>query len=336
MTSARELQLKSIKFKSIKFKSINYTGMASGTRLIVTGAVHGNETCGTKAIGRVIEEIDSGKLNIAAGSVTFVPVTNPLAYARGQRFGERNLNRNLFPNANPQDFEDHVANWLCPLLGQHDVLLDLHSFHASSEPFVMVGPRNNGGPLEPFKHAEHERALARRLGVRRFVDGWLATYGQGVRRRIGSGDAAQLEMVMRYGMGTTEYMRSTGGYALTLECGQHDDPAAPDVAYRAIMNTLAFLKVIEAPAPAPLALDQMEALSMVVVHDKAHAGDSFSRKWASFDPVAKGEQIGTRADGTPVTAEFDGMILFPDANAGANHEWYYLTRVNTEFERHEA
>lgn len=326
MTPARELQL----------KSINYTGLATGPRLIVTGAVHGNETCGTKAIVRVMEEIESGKLHVAAGSVTFVPVTNPLAYARGERAGERNLNRNLFPNDSPHDFEDQVANWLCPLLAQHDVLLDLHSFNARSQPFVMVGPRNNGGPLEPFRHAEQERALARRLGVRRFVDGWLATYGQGVRRRIGTGDAARLETVIRYGMGTTEYMRSTGGYALTLECGQHADPAAPEVAYRAIVNTLAFLKLIDAPAPEPVALEQMEALSMVVVHDKMDAGDSFSRAWASFDPVAKGEQIGTRADGTPVTAEFDGLILFPDTNALANQEWYYLTRVNTQFERYNA
>jgi predicted deacylase len=319
MTNARELQ----------FKSIKYTGLGKGPRLIITGAVHGNETCGTKAILRVMEEIDSGKLLIANGSVTFVPVTNPLAYALVQRSGERNLNRNLFPNENPQDFEDQIANWLCPLLAQHEVLLDLHSFNAQSEPFVMMGPLDNDGPLQPFKHAEKERALARRLGVRRFVDGWLATYGQGVQRRMT--DASQLETVLRYGVGTTEYMRSTGGYALTLECGQHNDPAAPDVAYRAIMNTLAFLKVIDAPEPEPVAADQMEALSMVVVHDKADKADSFVRQWSSFDPVSKGQQIGVRADGTPVVSELDGRILFPDTNAGANQEWYYLTRANPEF-----
>jgi predicted deacylase len=321
MTTARDLQ----------FKSINYTGLGRGPRLIITGAVHGNETCGTKAIRRVMEEIDSGKLLIAAGSVTFVPVTNPLAYELVQRSGERNLNRNLFPNENPQDFEDQIANWLCPLLAQHEVLLDLHSFNAQSEPFVMVGPQNNDGPLQPFKHADKERALAVRLGVRRFVDGWLATYGQGVQRRLS--DAKQLETVLRYGVGTTEYMRSTGGYALTLECGQHNDPAAPDVAYRAIMNTLAFLKVIDAPEPEPVAADQMEALSMVVVHDKLDPADSFVRQWSSFDPITKGQQIGVRADGTPVTSELDGRILFPDVNAGANQEWYYLTRANPEFAR---
>lgn len=319
MTSARDLQ----------FKSINYTGLGKGPRLIITGAVHGNEVCGTKAILRVMEEIDSGKLLVANGSVTFVPVTNPLAYRLVQRSGQRNLNRNLFPNENPQDFEDQVANWLCPLLAQHDVLLDLHSFNADSEPFVMMGPLDNDGPLQPFKHSAKERALARRLGVRRFVDGWLGTYGAGVQRRMT--DASQLQTVLRYGFGTTEYMRSTGGYALTLECGQHKDPAAPEVAYRAIMNTLAFLKVIDAPEPQPVAADQVEALSMVVVHDKADKGDAFVRTWCSFDPVTKGQQIGVRADGTPVTSELDGRILFPDVNAGANQEWYYLTRANPDF-----
>ncbi len=314
---------------ALQFKSVQYSGQQAGTRLMVTGAVHGNETCGTKAIARVMQELDSGALTIRKGSVTFVPVANPLAYAKGERSGERNLNRNLFPNPNPQDFEDRVANWLCPLLAQHDVLLDLHSFNAASEPFVMVGPRNNDGPLEPFQHEQQERAMARRLGVRRFVDGWLRTYGAGVQRRLR--DDSQLETVLRYGMGTTEYMRSTGGYALTLECGQHADPQAPEVGYRAIVNTLAFLGLIDAPSPQPIADEAMEALSMVAVYDKQHADDRFSRAWSSFDPVRQGEQIGTRADGRPVLAEFDGRILFPDAAANANSEWYYLTRANPGF-----
>ena len=313
----------------LQFKSVQYGGQHSGTRLIVTGAVHGNETCGTKAIQRVMQELDSSKLLIRNGCVTFVPITNPLAYAKGDRSGERNLNRNLFPNSNPQDFEDRIANWLCPLLAQHDVLLDLHSFNANSEPFVMVGPRNNDGPLEPFKHEDKERAMARRLGVRRFVDGWLRTYGAGVQRRMSNSN--ELQTVLRYGMGTTEYMRSTGGYALTLECGQHADPQAPQVAYRAIINTLAFHGMIDASSPEPIAVEDMEALSMVAVYDKQHADDSFVRQWSSFDPVTQGQQIGNRADGTPVLAEFDGRILFPDAAANANSEWYYLTRANPSF-----
>ncbi|MBA5608660.1 succinylglutamate desuccinylase/aspartoacylase family protein [Duganella sp. FT3S] len=308
----------------LQFKSIQYRGQGDGPRLIVLGAVHGNETCGTRAIERLMVELDSGALHIARGCLTLVPVANPLAYAKGERAGERNLNRKLFPNAAPQDFEDRVANWLCPLLAGHDVLLDLHSFQADSAPFVMVGPRDNDGPLEPFHHARQERALARRLGVRRCVEGWLRTYGQGVQRRLHGND--QLATVLRYGVGTTEYMRSMGGYALTLECGQHADPHAPQVAYQAILNTLAFLGLTGAAAPPPVPDNALEVLSMVEVHDKQHAGDRFSRDWASFDPVRQGEEIGRRADGTPVLAGFDGVILFPDSAAGAQCEWYYLAR----------
>ena len=309
----------------LHFKSLNYTGQAAGPRLIVLGAVHGNETCGSVAIGRVTAQLDSGALRITAGSVTFVPVANPLAYARGERIGQRNLNRNLFPNPHPQHFEDRVANWLCPLLAQHQVLLDLHSFEARGEPFVMLGPRNNSGTLEPFAHEIQERALARRLGVRRSVEGWLATYGLGVQRRMSTRDAGAQESVMRHGVGTTEYMRACGGYALTLECGQHQDPATPAVAYRAILNSLAFLGLTDAAAPH--AVPDMEALSLAAVHDKVYAQDRFSRHWASFDGVRQGEEIGKRADGTPVLAEFDGRILFPDSQAGAGSEWYYLARA---------
>ena len=135
----------------------------------------------------------------------------------------------------------------------------------------MVGPRNNDGPLQPFQHEDKERAMARRLGVRRFVDGWLQPMAPACNAALPA--ATKSEMVLRYGMGTTEYMRSTGGYALTLECGQHAEPVAPDVAYRAIMNTLAFLGFIDAPPPAPIADADMEALNMVVVHDKLDANE---------------------------------------------------------------
>jgi predicted deacylase len=236
----------------------------------VLGAVHGNETCGTQAIRRVITEIESGQLGIVAGSVTFVPITNPLAYARRQRMGDRNLNRNLVPTDTPLEFVDRIANWLCPLLAQHDVLLDLHSFHTAGDPFTMLGPEDNSGSLEPFARAAEETALALRLGVHRFVDGWLDTYAAGVARRLAAGVPSR-EADVHYGVGTTEYMRMRGGIALTLECGQHDDPAAPQVAWRAIRNTLAHLGLSAEARPDPVS--DTEALRLYEVVDRAHADE---------------------------------------------------------------
>jgi predicted deacylase len=308
---------------SLHFQSTSFTGLASGARLIVLGAVHGNETCGTQAIRRVIDEIESGQLAIDAGNVTFVPVTNPLAYARHQRMGDRNLNRNLVPTESPVEFEDRIANWLCPLLAQHDALLDLHSFHTAGQPFVMLGPENNTGKLEPFARSAEETALALRLGVHRFVDGWLDTYAAGVARRLAAGVSAR-EADVHYGVGTTEYMRAQGGIALTLECGQHDDPAAPAVAYRAIHNALAHLKLTSAPAPRPVA--ETEALRLYQVIDRAHADDQFVRRWSSFDRVRAGDVIGMRHDGTPVAADCNGYVVFPNPNAQPGQEWFYLAR----------
>jgi predicted deacylase len=312
--------------ESLHFQSVSFTGLAPGARLIVLGAVHGNETCGTQAIRRVIAEIESGQLRIAAGSVTFVPVTNPLAYARHQRMGDRNLNRNLVPTDVPAEFEDRIANWLCPLLAQHDALLDLHSFHTAGQPFVMLGPEDNGGTLEPFASAAEETALALRLGVHRFVDGWLDTYAAGVARRLAAG-ASSREADVHYGVGTTEYMRAQGGIALTLECGQHDDPAAPLVAWRAIHNALAHLQLTAAPEPAPVV--DTEALRLYQVIDRVDAADAFARDWSSFDRVQAGEVIGIRRDGTPVRADSDGYIVFPNPNAQPGQEWFYLAKSST-------
>ena len=256
-----------------------------------------------------------------------MPVTNPLAYARGRRTGDRNLNRKLAPTDTPREFEDHVANWLCPLLAAHDVLLDLHSFRAPGVPFVFIGPRDNDGTLEPFFQAAREEALALRLGVGRAVDGWLATYAR--RRRApprARGDAARREArprpALRHRHDRVHAL--VGGWAVTLECGRHDDPEAPEVAYRAIVNTLAHLGIVDAPDPAPA--EHMEMLGLSEVVDKLHPGDAFAGAWRSFDAVPAGTLIGTRHDGTAVRAPFDATIVFPNPSADAGQEWFYLAK----------
>lgn len=311
-------------------RSHHYAGLQAGPRLIVLGAVHGNETCGTRGIERLVAELDAGLLHIARGQLTLVPITNPLAYLKGERMGDRNLNRNLTPQDTPHDYEDRIANVLCPLLARHDVLLDLHSFHTPGEPFAMLGPCNNQGPLEPFAHAAQEEALVRRLGPKRIVEGWLDTYATGVRNRLTRAAthlnerAQMLNTDARYGVGTTEYMRSQGGYAITLECGQHADPQAPEVAYRAIRNTLAHLQMVDEAPPA--ARPDIEFLRLAEVTDRLHADDQFSRPWASYDPLRAGELIGRRADGAEVRAPQDGFIVFPNPNALPGNEWFYFAQ----------
>jgi predicted deacylase len=295
---------------------------AAGPKLIVLGAVHGNETCGTRAIERVLAELDSGVLPIERGLLTLVPVANPLAYEKGQRRGERNLNRRLQPSVAAMEFEDHVANVLCPWLAAHDVLLDLHSFASPGRPFVMRGPADNEGALEPFAHAAAEGRLATHLGPTRIVEGWMTAYAQGATRRRERGLTDDADP--SYGVGTTEYMRAQGGYGVTLECGQHDDPAATDVAYHAIRQAIALLGLAEiALAPPPA---EFERLRLTEVVDRQHEADRFIRPWRSFDVVHAGEHVGERHDGTPVIAQADGHIVFPDTHALPGHEWFYFAQ----------
>jgi predicted deacylase len=304
-------------------------GLQPGPRLIVTGAVHGNETAGTKGIRRVLELIDHGEIEITRGSVTFVPVCNPLAYNQMRRMGDRNLNRRLQPkdpqDTTPQDNEDRIARVLCGWLAEHDVLLDLHSFRSPGQPFVMRGPADNRGELEPFAHAAAEAQLAAHVGPSRVVEGWMQAYADGVARRKARGlTPGAVHEDPSYGVGTTEYMRSRGGYGLTLECGQHDDPAGADVAEHAIRQTLSLLGLADLPLAPPAR--PFECLRLAEVIDRHAEGDRFVKTWTSFDPLAEGELVAVRADRTEVRAPQAGYIVFPDVSALPGHEWFYLAQ----------
>src|SRR5690606_11093344 len=114
-----------------------YRSLANGPRLLVLGAVHGNETCGPTAIRSVAAQFATGERRLARGVLTLVPVANPVAFKRGTREGDRNLNRDFRPSVCPENAEDRIANHLAPILRDHDALLDLHSFAAEGSPFVF-------------------------------------------------------------------------------------------------------------------------------------------------------------------------------------------------------
>lgn len=291
-----------------------WTALAPGPALIVLGAVHGNEVCGAEALVRAVDDLAQGRLVLERGRLTLLPVANPLAYRLGRRGGERNLNRHFTPRSDPRDYEDRVTQVLAPLLAAHDALLDLHSSHTAGAPFAMVGPRDNTGPREPFARAREELALARALGAAHVVQGWLEVYDRDAQAR---GESAGDE-----GIGTNEYLRSQGGYAVTLECGAHDDPRAAQVATRALHGALAHLGLARVPAPPAPYAGPVTRLTAVVRRE--HAGDHWTRDWHDFDPVAAGELIGWRADGRPVRAERSGCILFPLAQARPGQEWFFL------------
>jgi predicted deacylase len=104
-------------------------------------------------------------------------------------------------------------------------------------------------------------------------------------------------------------MRFCGGYAVTLECGSHDDPEAGEIGYAAIRNTLAQLQLIDAAMPALALKDVIEMVDVLLCETQ---GDAAEGPWRTGDAVPAGAIIARRADGTPVTAPRDGFVIFPN------------------------
>ena len=299
-------------------ESLSFAGLASGPRLIVLGAVHGNETCGPLAIARAIDEIRTSRTLIRRGEVTFVPVANPKAYRQNTREGERNLNRDLYEKPVARNYEDRIGNRLCTLLRRHEVLLDIHSFSNPSPPFVFFGPQDNAGELEPFRHGQAERDFAACLGTKVLIHGWLDIYARLIEAR------EQLELpplALTEGFGTTEFMRFAGGYGVTLECGVHDDPNGPEIGYRAIRNALAQLGMVDEAPPEPGRPTVIEMNDLVICE---RDGDRLEGGWQTCDPVKAGAVVARRADGSAVQAQCDGFIVFPNAKAKPGEGICYL------------
>jgi L,D-peptidoglycan transpeptidase YkuD (ErfK/YbiS/YcfS/YnhG family)/predicted deacylase len=287
-------------------ETVRFTGLDRGPKLIVVGAVHGNETCGPRAILRAIADCRVGRLAIRRGEVTFLPVANMKAFRQGTREGDRNLNRDLREKTIPEDYEDRVGNHICALLRAHDVLLDIHSFKGEGEPFVFAGPLDNKGPVEPFRHAKAEGEFAARLGTSVVIHGWLDVHGRFLaeRERLGFSNRAISE-----GVGTTEFMRFSGGYGVTLECGAHDDPQAVEVGYSAITRALAHLGLIDAPPPKVTAETVIRVTDLLLCEAE---GDRLEGSWRTGDRIAAGQVIARRASGEALMAPKDGFIIFPN------------------------
>jgi predicted deacylase len=303
-------------------ETVSFHGLRAGPKLIVVGAVHGNEPCGPNAIARAIDDCRSGRLTIARGEVTFLPVANPKAFRQKTREGDRNLNRDLREKPLPADNEDRIGNRLCALLARHDVLLDIHSFKGEGDPFVFFGPEDNTGALEPFRHAQAEIAFAACLGVEVLTHGWLDIYA----RQIAARERLDLPpLSVTEGFGTTEYMRWSGGYAVTLECGRHDDPASADIGHAAIRNALAHLGLVDAAPPAPARRTVIQMVDLVLCEAQ---GDRLEGSWKTGDRIAAGATIARRADGSAVAAKRDGFTIFPNPTAKPGEGICYLGVVS--------
>lgn len=284
-------------------QAYRFQSLEKGPFLAITGAIHGNETCGTEAILSLIADLESGRVVLERGGLLLIPIANPRAHAENKRLIDENLNRVFYPTENPASYERRLANQLTSMISGCDMLLDLHSIHTQGWPFCMR--------FGMFSEAEESMIAA--TGLPFIVEGWAEAY------------AASLPQVDKGQAGhTAAYMHSLGKPAVGVECGFHDDPQSAIVGRDVIMRVLAHLglirRTVEVKAPPSYVL-----LQKVFLREAME--DKLARDFIHGEEIRRGQVLALRQDGREITASEDGMILFPRPDCPVGEEWLFTAKV---------
>lgn len=282
-------------------KAYTYNSIIPGPKLLILGGVHGDEICGPEAIREAIALIEKEELKIEKGSVTFIPVCNPRAYAEKKRFIEVNLNRHFCPRKNPKAYEHQLMNVLAPYLENCDILLDIHSYRAGGPPFALRGSDTK---------MQSEEDFASYLGIEHVIYGWRDAY-------MNSG----VELDLEQSANTKDYVRRFGGIGLTLECGQHNDPQSVVCALRGIKGALHYSGVAPQPDIKPERRLILTRLAKVCFKEQQ---GTFCKPWQHLEKISKGEKLAQMADGSVIKSPFAGRIVFPYEGGPIGDEWMYL------------
>jgi predicted deacylase len=295
----------------MSIQSISFHGQQSGEHLVVFGAIHGNEYCGPAAIKQVIADIEAGSIEVTHGTVTFVPICNPRAYAQQKRFIDRNLNRHFYPKTQHHAYEDTLDPILCRILEDADALLDIHSYQSQGGAFAFIGTSS-----------VREIAFARALHLPHYIYGWADAFN----------DAHASEEQKRASIGTTDFTRAKAkaGIAVTLECGHHHNDNNSQIGRDAILRSMVFMGNIVAE-PTSNAASATHATKMHSVYYKQSEG-RLAKPYAHMDEVKKGEIIAQYSNGDVIVAPEDGVIVLPktETDHAIGAEWFYFG-VKTPF-----
>lgn len=260
-----------------------------GPSLLCLGAIHGNETCGTDAILKIMTQIQQGHLKIGKGKLTCIPICNPEAYQRKKRYVHANLNRLFGCQEDFEAYEKDLVREISKFINSHDYILDLHSYHSKGNPFI-------------FLDTDHQREvdLAKSVGIKDIITGWPEMYNE-------------------KDYTTSGYAHALGKISLTVECGHHHDPQSSTVAYDVLRKTLNYLDMVNFSSAS---IPNHHIVHANTIHYKAREG-CFSKNWQHMDCLEPNEVIASYADGTEIKVLEKCYILLPYENAQIGDEWFY-------------
>lgn len=193
----------------------------AGPAVMVQALTHGNEICGAIALCALLAEPPP----LLRGSLTLA-FANVEAFARfdtadphRSRYVDEDYNRVWGDDQlhGPRDSAElRRARALQPFVDAADLLLDIHSMHEPCRPIMVCG------------RVDKNAAYARELGVPADL-------------LIDTGHPAGLRMIERGGFGDPASPKR----ALLIECGQHWEASARDVAVDTLMRFLALTGVVD-------------------------------------------------------------------------------------------
>lgn len=254
-----------------------------GPEVMVQALTHGNEICGAIALDYLLREKVAprhGRLTLAFANVAAFARFDPGDPARS-RYLDEDYNR-VWADAvlyGPRDSAElRRARELRPFVDRADFLLDLHSMHEPCRPIMVCGMIDKGA------------RFARRIGVPADL-------------LIDTGHPAGLRMRDRGGFGDPASPKC----AALIECGQHWESSAAEVAIDTALRFLLATGVVDAAwARARLRLDAPSAQRIVRVTEPVVAKSMnfrFVCSWGGLEVVSKA--------GTPVAHDGDKVWTTP-------------------------
>jgi hypothetical protein len=262
-----------------------------GPHVLVTALTHGNEICGAITLDWLLRagvRPRRGRLSLAFDNVAAYREFDP-RYPIASRYIDEDFNRLWSPatlDGPRRSIELERARALRPVVDSADYLLDLHSMQYATAPLMLAGllPRS--------------RELAWRVGIPELI-------------MCDAGHAAGPRMRDYGGFGDPASEKT----ALLIECGQHWERRAAEVATDVTLRFLIALDVVTRDDVAGLGGPDFAAHPKQRVIEVTDAvtisGDrfDFAGDFRGLEVLGKKGTLIGRDDGREVRTPYDGCVL---------------------------
>lgn len=266
-----------------------YDSGVSGPHVMVNAITHGNEICGAIAVDRLFKmnvRPNRGRLSLSFANVDAYYRWDS-ARPHANRFVDEDFNRVWSPaalNGTRDSTELRRARAMRPIIDDVDLLLDIHSMHDPHGPVMICGALDKG------------IRFSQDVGIPEFI-------------------------VSDHGHANGTRMRDYGGFgdagshknALLVECGQHWEARAADVAWQTVWRFLRVCGCVDqAEADAEIDTAAVPPTKVVRITDALVANTTnyrFREGTKGLDIIAKQGDLIAHDDGVPVVAPYDNCVL---------------------------